>query len=106
MATLRTRAPWWVRLQLTRYIDDDTYSALKVHFPELNIRQPEYTMIEFDDEVSDDANVSNLDNGTGYKYDNAYEVSGHISAILKQRHRVLAKVTKKSDDAGCKHGER
>ena len=87
-------------VQLTRYIDDDTYSALKAHFPELNIRQPEYTMIEFDDEVSDDANVSNLDNGTGYKYDNAYEVSGHISAILKQRHRVLAKVTKKATTRG------
>ena len=87
-------------VQLTRYIDDDTYSALKAHFPELNIRQPEYTMIEFDDEVSDDANVSNLDNGTGYKYDSQYEVSGHISAILKQRHRVLAKVTKKATMRG------
>ena len=82
-------------VRLTRYMDDETYAAYVSHFPELNIRQPEYTMIEFDDDVPDDANISNLDNGTGYKYGNAYVASGHISAILKQRHRVLAKVTKK-----------
>lgn len=87
-------------VRLTRYLDEETYAAYTAHFPELNIRQPEYTMIEFDDEVSDDANVSNLDNGTGYKYDSAYEASGHISAILKQRHRVLAKVTKKATTRG------
>ena len=83
-------------VRLTRYMEDSEYEALKAHFPELNIHQPEYTMIEFDDNVSDDANISNLDNLTGYKYGNQYVHSGHISAILKQRHRVLAKVTKKA----------
>ena len=82
-------------VRLTRYLDEDTYAAYTAHFPELNIRQPEYTMIEFDDDVSDDANVSNLDNGTGYKYGNSYVASGHIAAILAKRHRVLAKITKK-----------
>lgn len=77
------------------YLADAEYERLKAHFPELNIIQPEYTMIEFDDTVSDDANVSNLDNGTGYKYGNKYVPSGHISAILGKRHRVLAKVTRK-----------
>ena len=80
---------------LTNYVADEEYAELTTHFPELNIRQPEYTMIEFDDSVSDDANVSNLDNKTGYKYGNDYEPSGHISVILKKRHRVLAKMTKK-----------
>ena len=82
-------------VRLTKYLYEDTYAAYTAHFPELNIRQPEYTMIEFDDDVADDANVSNLDNGTGYKYGNTYVASGHIAAILKQRHRVLAKITKK-----------
>ena len=82
-------------VRLTRYLDEDTYAAYTAHFPELNIRQPEYTMIEFDDDVSDDANVSNLDNGTGYKYGSSYVASGHIAAILAKRHRVLAKITKK-----------
>jgi len=81
--------------RLTKYMADEQYETYVAHYPELNIVQPEYTMIEADDTVADDANVSNLDNGTGYKYGTAYEPSGHISAILKKRHRVLAKVTKK-----------
>ena len=82
-------------VRLTRYIEEERYAALKAHFPELNILQPEYTMIEHDDSVEDDENVSNLDNRTGYKYGNKYVPSGHVKAILSKRHRVLAKVTKK-----------
>ena len=88
--------------QLTKYVADEEFSELTAHFPELNIRQPDYTMIEFDDSVADDANVSNLDNETGYKYGNDYSPSGHISAILKKRHRVLAKVTKKPTSKSIK----
>lgn len=82
--------------RLTRYIDDETYAAYIKHYPELNIEQPEYTMLESDESVADDANLSNLDNGTGYKYGSDYKPSGHVAAILKNRHRVLAKVTKKA----------
>lgn len=82
-------------VRLTNYVEDERYEALKAHFPELNILQPEYTLIESDDDVADDANVSNPDNRTGYKYGAPYRASGHITAILKQRHRVLAKVTRK-----------
>ena len=77
------------RYQLTRFISDE----VKASFPELEILDPEYTMIEFDDETSDPANVSNLDNQTGYKYGSSYEPSGHITKILGKRHRVLGKVT-------------
>ena len=77
------------RYQLTRFIPDE----VKASFPELEILDPEYTMIEFDDETSDPANVSNLDNLTGYKYGNTYQPSGHIVKILEQRHRILGKVT-------------
>ncbi len=82
--------------RLTSYKDDEEYEALQAHFPELNIVQPEYTMLESDESVADDANISNLDNGTGYKYGNDYKPSGHIETIFKNRHRVLAKVTKKA----------
>lgn len=82
--------------RLTRYVDDETYAAYIEHYPELNIEQPEYTMLESDESAADDANLSNLDNGTGYKYGNDYKPSGHVAAILKNRHRVLAKVTKKA----------
>lgn len=82
--------------RLTRYVDDETYAAYIDHYPELNIEQPEYTMLESDESVADDANLSNLDNGTGYKYGSDYKPSGHVAAILNNRHRVLAKVTKKA----------
>ena len=82
--------------RLTRYVDDETFAAYTEHYPELNIEQPEYTILESDESVADDANLSNLDNGTGYKYGNDYKPSGHVAAILKNRHRVLAKVTKKA----------
>lgn len=82
-------------VRLTKYMDDESYAKYAAHFPELNIRQPEYTMIEFDDSVADDANITNLDNNTGYDSGTAYAPSGHILQILAKRHRVLAKVTKK-----------
>ena len=82
-------------VRLTRYMDEESYAKYVAHFPELNIRQPEYTMIEFDDSVADDANITNLDNNTGYDSGTAYTPSGHILQILSKRHRVLAKVTKK-----------
>ena len=83
-------------VQLTKYVEEEEYGKLCAHFPELNIRQPDYTMIEFDDSIADDVNVTNLDNGTGYRSSTPYKPSGHISAIMRQRHRVLAKVTKKA----------
>ena len=82
--------------RLTRYKDDEEYEALQQHFPELNIEQPEYTMLERAETIADDACISNLDNETGYKYGNDYKPSGHVAAILRNRHRVLAKVTKKA----------
>ena len=82
------------KLTLTKYLADEELEKYAARYPELTIKQPPYTMIEFDDSVADDANVSNLDNKTGYKFGNQYVMSGHIKAILFKRHRVLAKVTK------------
>ena len=90
-------------VEASQYIDDDLYAEYQVIYPELTIRQPEYTMIEFDDSVSDDANVSNLDNRTGYKYGSDYVPSGHIAALLKQRHRVLAKLTRMPTSRAITH---
>ena len=77
--------------RLKKYVDEEKYEEYKRHYPELNIFQPEYTMIEFDDTVSADNNISNLDNNTGYKYANGYTTSGHLNKILAQRYRCLGK---------------
>jgi hypothetical protein len=78
---------------LTHYLDETIYNQLVVHFDELNIRQPQYTMIEFNDTVADDRNVTNLDNNSGYNSGTDYTPSAHISKIMSRRHRVLGKQT-------------
>lgn len=90
-------------VRLTSYMSESEYAEMRQHYPELNIVQPEYTTIEYDDSVSDDVNVSNLDNETGYKYGNDYEPSGHILKLMSQRHRVLAKVTRKATTRNITH---
>ena len=78
---------------LTQYPSDSDLASWTAAYPSLNIHLPEYTMIEFDDTVSDPANISNLDNETGYKYGIDYVASGHIAKILSMRHRCLGKIT-------------
>lgn len=87
--------------RLTSYLDDDVYNKYVERFDELNIRQPEYTLIKFNDRVSDSANISNLDNETGYDYDNTYKPSAHINKILAKRHRVLGKKTAEGEVTVC-----
>ena len=81
-------------IRLMKYMEDEEAEKYREKYPELNIIQPSYSVIEFDNSVSDDANISNLDNKTGYKYGNTYVMSAHVAAIFKNRFRVLAKVTK------------
>ena len=51
LSVIRSNAsPGILRNKLEDYHENDLADI----FPELNIRQPEYTMIEFDDEVSDE----------------------------------------------------
>ena len=73
------------KLTLTKYLADEELEKYAARYPELTIKQPPYTMIEFDDSVADDANVSILDNKTGYKFGNTYKMSGHVNAILSKR---------------------
>lgn len=87
--------------KLTKYVEDDLYQTYTEHYPELNIIQPEFTTIMFDDTVGDSANITNLDNNTGYDYSRNYVPSGHIKRILNQRHRVLAKKTAAGEVTIC-----
>ena len=89
--TTNTRCKLVGNYQLTNYLDGDTFNKYTERFDELNIRQPQYTMICCDDTVADDANYTNLDNKTGYDYGNAYKPSGHITKILSMRFGCLGK---------------
>ena len=79
------------KVTLTTYIDDDLYDEYVAKYPELTIKQPEYTCIVFDETVADPANITNEDNKTGYEYANDYEPSGHLLKILNARKQCMAK---------------
>ena len=87
--------------QLTKYVEDEEFEKLCADFPELLIKQPEWTVIKYDETVSDSKNVSNLDNETGYDYDNEFKTSAHVNAILSKRHRVMAKYTAEGEMTVC-----
>lgn len=86
-------------LQLIEYTDDDAVDAARAKYPALSIKQPEYTLIELDETVTDESGygtsaccVSNLDNETGLIYNTDYVPSGHIAKIFKNTHRYLGKL--------------
>ena len=79
---------------LADYTDDALVEEYRAKFPDLTIKQPEFTMIRCQ-EVAADASFANIDNGTGYGMgtNNPYVPSGHIMNILNRVHRYLGKVT-------------
>lgn len=83
------------RYQLTKYIDDALFAEYQRHFPELALRQPQYTVLEMDDSITECANISNLDNQTGARFGKAYEVSAHIKKILDSRFGCMGKQAEK-----------
>ena len=83
------------RYQLTKYIDDAVFADYQRHFPELALRQPQYTIIEMDDSIIESANLSNLDNQTGARFGKPYEPSAHVKKILSERFGCMGKQAEK-----------
>lgn len=65
----------WIMADL---IEDSDLNALKAYFPALEIHNSQYSCICFSDIEQDTANVSNMDNETGYKFNNPFVPSGHF----------------------------
>lgn len=77
--------------RLTQLLDDTVFNNLKECFDELNLSQPEYSIYEFNDVISDTKKVTNHDNSTGYNFGNDYECSGHGLKIINSRHGYTVK---------------
>ena len=87
-------------LQLLDYTDDNVVAEYRAKFPSLDIKQPEYTIIETNETVAQEqsttensmGSTTNLDNNTGYRFSTTYVPSGHIKNILSRCHRYLGKL--------------
>lgn len=84
--------------QLTKYTDDATLQGWRQSLGTLNIIQQLYSDYVEDDmaENGDSANVSNLDNQTGYQFEKKYEPSGHIVKIRQKSVPVKGKYDPKT----------
>ncbi|WP_407403402.1 hypothetical protein [Sodaliphilus sp.] len=73
--------------RLTSYMDPDRLAQLQAYYEHLSIHNAQCTVIEFDETLSYDANITNLDNGT-YDGDGkvGYVPSGHITRIIDSIH--------------------
>lgn len=82
--------------QLTTYLPDEEFARYRAYFPELEIRQPEYSVYTLHQGVADTRCWQNHDNGTGYNpslivQTAPYTPSGHLATILGKIHRYLGK---------------
>lgn len=93
--------------RLTQFLPDVEYDKLAAHFPELSIRQPEYTIVGyvnrtvdkqgFPQEVLATDRWFNHDNQTGFGFDKPYTPSGHLLRIFKARHRWRGREEKRGE---------
>lgn len=68
----------WITSDL---IDESKLNSLKNYFPQLNILNSQYSLVCESDAAEDTANISNMDDSTGYKFNNTYTKPGHIKKI-------------------------
>ena len=79
------------KYNLTKYYEESDIAAFNAAFDGLEVKNIQYTGIEFTDTESDPQNIKNLDNNTGYGTASQYEPSAHILNIWNKMHAVRAK---------------
>lgn len=80
--------------RLTKYTDDDTLEGWRRALPLLTIKQQAYSDYKEFDNVEDTENITNVDNSTGYAFNNDYVASGHILKIRKKSVPVKGQLNK------------
>lgn len=80
--------------RLNKYTDDDTLEGWRRALPLLTIKQQAYSDYKEFDNVEDTENITNVDNSTGYAFNNDYVASGHILKIRKKSVPVKGQLNK------------
>lgn len=66
---------------LTNLIGEEDTNTLKTYFPELDLYNSQYSTVMYTDTEEDSENITNLDNNTGYLFNNTYVPSGHFKRL-------------------------
>ena len=75
---------------LTELVEDSEVVTLQEYFKELSIYNAQFSQVVFNDEEADSANITNIDNRTGYLFGNTYQKSGHFARIEANSHAYRA----------------
>ena len=87
---------------LTELIEDSELSQLQDYFVALTIYNAQYSQITFNDDVEDTANISNMENSTGYLFTNVFEPSGHFLRIESKSHAYCASYDEQAKKMKCR----
>lgn len=83
--------------RMSNYTDDDLLKELQEYFTSLEIIQQLYTDYKEFDDTKDTANVTNMDNNTGYASGTKYVASGHVLNIYRRSVPVKGKFDKSTE---------
>ena len=74
----------------TDLVTDAQLAAFKAYFPALNIYNSQYSTICYSDVEPDTENISNMDDSTGYRFNNTYTVPAHWQLMVQRSHAMKA----------------
>lgn len=81
----------WILSELIEDADTDGnagMTTLSNYFPELDLINSQFSMLCYSDNVDDCENITNLDNKTGYLFNNVFVPSGHFKKLEEMSHAV------------------
>ena len=85
------------RVTLTNVITSERLATLRSTFRYLDIIECQYSDYKEYDAETDSENITNLDNNTGYDFENAYVASGHIVNIRNKSVPVKGQFNKQTN---------
>ena len=86
----------------TDLVTDAQLSAFKAYFPALDIHNSQYSTICYSDVEPDTENISNMDDSTGYRFNNTYTVPAHWQLMVQRSHAMKSTFNPTDGKMHCK----
>lgn len=88
---------------LTELVEESEVASLQKYFTEvLTIHNAQFSQIVFNDEEADSANITNMENKTGYLYSNPFVKSGYFARIESESHAYRSVYDSAAQKMRCK----